>query len=309
MIRLIFTEETRERLRHERIHHPHPRVRQRLEALYLKSEGRSHQAICASLGITKPTLIGYLRLYQEGGWAALTGCRFHRTQSALAPYEGLITTVFAQKPPRTLVEASARIADLTGIERSPAQVGKVLKKFGLRRRKTGAIPGPALTAERRAEQGPLRSRGADPAAGGGASRTARVFWTPPTSSTASSWSWVWCAARCWQPTPSGRHRLSVLGALNATTHQLITVTTDAYINSQHVGLMLYKLAALGLTVPITVVLDNARYQRCGLVQEFLPLEHRVAVFADLFAAVQLGAVLVLGKMLLAHRVLSRVSGI
>ncbi len=66
MIRLIFTEETRERLRHERIHHPHPRVRQRLEALYLKSEGRSHQAICASLGITKPTLIGYLRLYQEG---------------------------------------------------------------------------------------------------------------------------------------------------------------------------------------------------------------------------------------------------
>ncbi len=31
--------------------------------------------------------------------------------------------------------------------------------------------------------------------------------------------------------------------------------------------MLYKLAALGLTVPITVVLDNARYQRYGLVQE------------------------------------------
>ena len=80
-------------------------------------------------------------------------------------------------------------------------------------------------------------------------------------------SWVWCLARCWQPTPSGRHRLSVLGALNAVTHQLITVTTDAYINSQHVCLMLYKLAALGLTVPITVVLDNARYQRCRLVQD------------------------------------------
>ena len=74
-------------------------------------------------------------------------------------------------------------------------------------------------------------------------------------------------ARCGQPTPSGRHRLSVLGALNAVTHQLLTVTTDAYINSQHVCRMLYQLAALGLTVPITVVLDNARYQRCGLVQE------------------------------------------
>jgi transposase len=74
-------------------------------------------------------------------------------------------------------------------------------------------------------------------------------------------------ARCWQPTPSGRHRLSVLGALNAVTHELITVTTDAYINSQHVCRMLYRLAAQNLTVPITVVLDNARYQRCHLVQD------------------------------------------
>jgi transposase len=80
-------------------------------------------------------------------------------------------------------------------------------------------------------------------------------------------SWVWCLARCWRPTPSGRHRLSVLGALNARSHQLITITTDAYINSQHVCRMLHRLAALALAVPITVVLDNARYQRCHLVQD------------------------------------------
>jgi hypothetical protein len=85
-------------------------------------------------------------------------------------------------------------------------------------------------------------------------------------------------ARCWQPTPSGRQRLSVLGALNAVTHELITVTTDAYINSQHVCRLLYRLAARNLTVPITVVLDNARYQRCHLVQGHREaLEHRTAV--------------------------------
>ena len=50
------------------------------------------------------------------------------------------------------------------------------------------------------------------------------------------------------------------------THELITVTTDAYI-SQHVCRLLYRLAARNLTVPITVVLDNARYQRCHLVQD------------------------------------------
>ncbi len=78
---------------------------------------------------------------------------------------------------------------------------------------------------------------------------------------------LWSLTRCWQPTPAGRHRLSVLGALNAVTQQLLTVTTDTHINSQHVCRMLYQLAALGLTVPITVVLDNARHQRCGLAQE------------------------------------------
>jgi transposase len=30
---------------------------------------------------------------------------------------------------------------------------------------------------------------------------------------------------------------------------------------------LHKIAALGLTIPITLVLDNARYQKCALVRE------------------------------------------
>jgi transposase len=69
------------------------------------------------------------------------------------------------------------------------------------------------------------------------------------------------------PTPAGRRRVSVLAALNAITHDLVTVVTETYINSDSVCLLLHKLAALKLTVPITVVLDNARYQRCQRVQE------------------------------------------
>lgn len=183
MIRLVFTEQMRERLRHERLHHPHPRVRQRLEALYLKSLGWSHQAICASVGITKPTLIGYLRLFQDGGWTALTTCRFRRASSALAPHEAAIAAAFVRHPPATLAEASTRIAELTGIERSPAQVGKVLKQFGLRRRKTGAMPGPTPTDERRAEQATFEAEALVPRLREArAGQRAVFFWTPPTSS-------------------------------------------------------------------------------------------------------------------------------
>ena len=60
---------------------------------------------------------------------------------------------------------------------------------------------------------------------------------------------------------------SLLGALNAVTHELITVTNEAYINAQSVCDLLDRLAGLGLSIPITLVLDNARYQKCALVFE------------------------------------------
>ena len=79
--------------------------------------------------------------------------------------------------------------------------------------------------------------------------------------------WVWCAVRLYVRGASGRQRYNVLGALNATTRELIRVTNHTYITAETVCELLTKLAALGLGVPITLVLDNARYQRCILVQE------------------------------------------
>lgn len=68
--------------------------------------------------------------------------------------------------------------------------------------------------------------------------------------------------------PSGRQRFNVLGALNALTHELISVTNDTYINSDSVCKLLLKIAETSTGIPITVVLDNARYQRCKKVQEY-----------------------------------------
>jgi transposase len=59
----------------------------------------------------------------------------------------------------------------------------------------------------------------------------------------------------------------VLGALNAVTHELMMVTNDTYINASSVCDLLRLIAALRLTVPITLILDNARYQKCHLVTE------------------------------------------
>ena len=78
---------------------------------------------------------------------------------------------------------------------------------------------------------------------------------------------LWCFQRIFMASPSGRKRFNVLGAINALTHQIITVTNESYINAESFCELLDKLAALCLNIPITLILDNARYQKYHLVEE------------------------------------------
>jgi len=80
---------------------------------------------------------------------------------------------------------------------------------------------------------------------------------------------LWCFAKVWLRAPSGRERFNVLGALNAVTKETITVTNASYINSWSLVELLFKLRKRQLEtgVPISIILDNAGYQICSLVQE------------------------------------------
>lgn len=79
---------------------------------------------------------------------------------------------------------------------------------------------------------------------------------------------VWCFVRLFIPSPSGRKRFNVLGALNAVSKEVLTLTNDTYINAESVCLLLLQIAQYYGSKPITIVLDNARYQKCALVQCF-----------------------------------------
>ncbi|MGO9596485.1 MAG: IS630 family transposase [Isosphaeraceae bacterium] len=65
---------------------------------------------------------------------------------------------------------------------------------------------------------------------------------------------------------SGRQRFNVLGAWNAVTRELIAVANTSVVNTETMCELLRKIVDLGLTGPITLVLDNARYQRNAVVQ-------------------------------------------
>lgn len=79
---------------------------------------------------------------------------------------------------------------------------------------------------------------------------------------------VWCFVRLFIPSPSGRKRFNVLGALNAVTKEVLTLTNQTYINAESVCQLLHLIVQHYGSKAITIVLDNARYQRCKLVQSF-----------------------------------------
>jgi transposase len=78
---------------------------------------------------------------------------------------------------------------------------------------------------------------------------------------------LWCVTRLWIKAPSGRQRFNVLGAIDAITKEVITITNTDYINSTTVCALLNKIKALNPSIPISIFLDNARYQRCKLVTD------------------------------------------
>ena len=264
MIEIEFTEEEMQALNYERYHHPLPQVQRKMEALWLKSQKLSHKEICRLTGISSNTLRSYLRAYQQGGIEALKELNFYQPQSELSEHTATIDAYFREHPPASVKEAMAKIEELTGIRRSENRVREFLKSIGLSPRKVGTIPAKADPDE----QESFINEELEPRLEEAKSGQRAVFFVDAAHFVLAPFLGIlWSFTRLFIKAPSGRKRFNVLGALNTVTHELITVTNDTYINAQSFCDLLWRIARLNIGVPITLILDNARYQKCKIVWE------------------------------------------
>lgn len=272
MIKIEFTEADIKTLNYERYNHPHPRVMQKMETLFLKSKGIPHKKIAELADITPNTLTSYLKVYKKGGINKLKELNFRRPASELQQYTSRIEDYFRKNPPGSIKEAMAKIEKLTGINRKETQVRKFLKSIGMKLRKVGTIPAKADIEK----QETFKKKKLDPRLEEAKSGKRAVFFVDAAHFVLAPFlGFLWSFTRLFVKAPSGRKRFNVLGALDAITHKLITVTNDSYINAQSVCELLRKLHKLNLGIPITLVLDNAKYQKCKIVEElakFLNIE-------------------------------------
>jgi transposase len=179
MRRFTFTDEVRQALAHERYHHPDPRVQQRMEMVWLKSQGERHDRIATLAGVSRPTVQRVLTLYAQQGLEGLRTFHWKGQPSALTPHRQSLEKEFQERPPHTVAEACRRMEDLTGVRRRPTRVRSFLREtLGLRFRKVAAVPVPpkATVAEHARQQAAFLKGGTGAAVSGGPGReTSGVF--------------------------------------------------------------------------------------------------------------------------------------
>ena len=128
MTHLTFTVEEQQALHKERFEHPHPRVQQRMEVLWLISQGIVYAQAARLAGVSEATVDRYVAVYRQGGLEALRQLNWGNATSELLDHRDSLEESFRQHPPHTVAEACQRIKDETGIERGPTQVRAFLKK-------------------------------------------------------------------------------------------------------------------------------------------------------------------------------------
>lgn len=277
MLTLQINEAELRQLSYEKFYHPHALVRQRMYTLYLKGLGSySHQQIAQIVGIHVNTVTRYCQWYAQGGSSALSQLHYGTNESELAVHSQLLTGVFAEKPAASLKEAQQRIEVLTGIRRSLPQIRTYLRQLGVDRHKTGHIP---AKADPQGQEEYLENV-LEPALQQARQGKAHLLFVDAAHFVLAPFlGWLWSFTRVFIKAPAGRQRLNVVGAVDAITKQLHLLSNNTRINSDTMLTFLeYLRQQYARTMPLYLVLDNARYQHNKAVKALAEQLHITLLF-------------------------------
>jgi transposase len=267
---ITFSADDLKAITNDRYHHPDPRVQRKMEVLWLKHKGLTHEAIADVASVSRRSVQRYLDEYLDGGLEQIRRCPWSGPPSALDAHRQSLEEEFRQHPPRSIKEAQDTIERHTGIRRGSTQVRRFLHRLGLKPRKVAAIPiPPKSTAEEQAhEQAQFLEAELEPRLEQARAGRRQLYFVDASHFVFSTFlGWVWCWTRWCVRAASGRKRYNVLAALDGVSHRLVRVSNHSYINALSVCALLRAVAEAAVGLPITLVLDNARYQKCAVVQQ------------------------------------------
>jgi transposase len=124
-----FNTDVLDAIRHDRYHHPHPRIQQKMEVLWLKSQGCTHGDVARLAAVSRRSVQRYLDEFAAGGLDRLRRLSWKGKANELAAHQASLEDYFLEHPPRSTREAQAAIAAQTGVHRGLTQVRAFLKRL------------------------------------------------------------------------------------------------------------------------------------------------------------------------------------
>ena len=254
-----------ELLNYERFRCSCPMIQKRLHAVYLKHTiGGSNKSIGLICDLHFNTVSHWVKVYNLEGIKPLLVNNYGTNKSDLQAHSTSILANFEESPPVSSSEAVSRIKDLTGITQCPTQVRNWMHKNGLSFLKMGHLPAKVKVEKQEKwltdELNPI----IDKAQKG----LCNLFFMDAAHFVLNPYlCGVWCVVRLFIKAPAGRQRLNVVGAVNAISKQIITLYNDSYVNAEVIAAFLTKIKKEAGSLPIVIVLDNARYQHCKYVKQ------------------------------------------
>ena len=255
-----------DKLNYERYTYPDPMVQKRIFAVYLKvSLGWNNATIGNVVGLHYNAVGNWIKVYKTSGFEALLRNNYGSRKSELENHAVSILESFQIQPPMTASNAAERIREMTGIELSGQRIRCFMKRHHLKFIKCGHLPAKADNDK----QHEWVETELKPVIQAAQNEEVHLFFCDAAHFVLQPFLCsLWCTFRIFIKAAAGRNRINVLGAVNAITKQVVTLTNTTYITSGTLIEFLKLLKEKFGDKPIAIVLDNARYQHCFVVTTF-----------------------------------------
>jgi transposase len=245
--------------------HPDKKVRLRLNILWFTSQCDSAPQIAKFVGASTRHVFKIIEMYKTDGLKCVTEVNHFKQQSKLEGFSSLIREEFEKKPPASVKEAKIRIKELTGIKRSLTQIRVFIKKLGMRLLKTGAIPmGKNETSleEKTKKQREFVSTLLDPLLKQAEQGKRKVLFMDACHiQLACILGFLWCFSKRYIKALPLRGRINVIGACSPYGEDIICDITQESVDANAIAFYLFKVRNKIKHGKITLVLDNAQYQK------------------------------------------------
>ena len=238
-------------------------TKKKQHVLYLKALGLAHKGIERIARTSSDSVTRCLKDYKAGRLAAFGLLHTHCPASALQPCQDQIKSHFLKQPPHTVVEASHEIEVLTVIKPRPSACRDFMRKrLGMKFRKMVDIPAKADPKK----QAEFLNEPLEPLLEEQQGKR-KTFVEVAHFVMGAFLGMLWCSERLFLKSSIWRRRYNVQSAFSLKGTDLVTVTNDSCIISYTIVDLLFKIKQEYADIPLTLIMDNARNQRCNKVTE------------------------------------------